>query len=184
MINKEISRTIRSRKSVFPRSFNGQSINKEDVLEILKNANTAPTHKLTQPWFFKVFSQSSKLKLAEELIKCTNASVLKQEKIMFNFKKSSHIICVCMRRDIKNSIPEWEEIAATSMSVQNIWLSCVDSNIGGYWSTPNDVHKLHAYLNLSNNERCLGLFYLGVFDELKERNIVRKNIESDISWHD
>ena len=87
-----------------------------------------------------------------------------------------------MRRDIKESIPEWEEIAAKSMAVQNIWLSCVNTSIGGYWSTPRYISKLKNYLNLSVNERCLGLFYLGIYNTTQKRKLYRKDIESDIEW--
>ncbi len=87
-----------------------------------------------------------------------------------------------MRRDIKKSIPEWEEIAATAMAVQNIWLSCVNSNIGGYWSTPKNIQTLDTFLNLKKNEKCLGFFYLGVYKSIKNRTIPRKNIEDDIEW--
>ena len=89
-----------------------------------------------------------------------------------------------MRRDINKSIPEWEEIAATAMAVQNIWLSCVDSNIGGYWSTPKVINKLNSFLQLNQHERCLGLFYLGMYDSIKKRQLPRKKIEEDIHWYE
>ena len=71
MLDKNISNIIRARKSIYPKDFNGQKINKNIVLDILKNANTAPSHKLTQPWFYKVFSGRSKIRLAEEIINQT-----------------------------------------------------------------------------------------------------------------
>ena len=40
-----------------------------------------------------------------------------------------------MQRDPNESIPEWEEIASVSMSVQNMWLMATNLNIGGYWSS-------------------------------------------------
>ena len=89
-----------------------------------------------------------------------------------------------MRRDPNKSIPEWEEVAATSMAVQNIWLSCVDSNIGGYWSTPRYANDLRGFLNLLDNERCLGLFYLGVIESPSFRSLNRKEITGDIEWFD
>ena len=184
MIPKENSNIIRKRRSVFPAEFNGNTIDKETILEILKNANTAPTHKLTQPWLFKVFSGKSKINLGDKLISI-NLNLYnenKKKKIIQKFKVSSHIICICMRRDINKLIPEWEEVAATAMAVQNIWLSCVNSNIGGYWSTPKGIDKLNTYLNLSKYEKCLGLFFLGKYDTLKQRILPRKNIEKDITW--
>tara|TARA_B100000700_G_C14568866_1_gene634619 strand:+ start:74 stop:631 length:558 start_codon:yes stop_codon:yes gene_type:complete len=183
MIDKELSRNIKKRRSIFPNQFNGQLIDKETILELLKNANTAPTHKLTQPWFFKIFSKDGKKKLAHELIKNhTKKSDLFSKKINSNFELSSHIICICMRRDTTKSIPEWEEIAATAMAIQNIWISCVNSQIGGYWSTPNGVEKLNVFLNLKKHEKCLGLFYLGIFDSIKSRKIPRKDITKDTEW--
>jgi len=183
MLDKNISNIIRSRKSVYPKDFNGKKISKNIVLEILKNANTAPSHKLTQPWFYKVFSGKSKIRLAEEITKQTNMDSTQLYDILIQkFTNTSHVICVCMRRDVKESIPEWEEIAATSMAVQNIWLSCVNTSIGGYWSTPRHISKLKNYLNLSVNERCLGLFYLGIYNTTQKRKLYRKDIESDIEW--
>ena len=186
MINNRISKIIKARKSIFPSQFNGKEIEQETILKLLKNANTAPSHKLTQPWFFKIFSRSSKQRLAKELIRQNQLKKHKgkEEKLLFKFEKSSHIICICMRRDKTKSIPEWEEIAATAMAVQNIWLSCVDSNIGGYWSTPKGIEKLNVFLNLTKNERCMGFFYLGVYDSIKERKIPRKNIETETEWFD
>tara|TARA_Y100000589_G_C27134441_1_gene621949 strand:+ start:979 stop:1536 length:558 start_codon:yes stop_codon:yes gene_type:complete len=183
MLDKNISNIIRSRQSVYPKDFNGGKISKNIVLEILKNANTAPSHKLTQPWFYKVFSGKSKMRLAEEIKNQTNINSRElYDSFIQKFTNTSHLICVCMRRDIKESIPEWEEIAATSMAVQNIWLSCVNSSIGGYWSTPGYIRKLKNYLNLSGNERCLGLFYLGIYNITQKRKLHRKDIESDIEW--
>ena len=79
-------------------------------------------------------------------------------------------------------LPEWEEIAATSMAVQNLWISCVDSNIGGYWSTPKYIHKLNDFLSLNKDEKCLGLFYLGVHNSNITKNIKRKSISEKIQW--
>ena len=183
MINKEVSRIIQSRHSVYPIDFNGDEIEDNIVLQILKNANHAPTHRLTQPWLFKIFSKSSKIKLLSEVTKLNgDFSEQKKEKLASNFRLSSHIICVCMHRNLQNIVPEWEEIAATAMSVQNLWISCVDSNIGGYWSTPKYADQLNSFLSLKDNERCLGFFYLGVHASKPKRKIRRTNIEAKTEW--
>ena len=185
MLDKELSINIKKRQSIFPNQFNGEVIDKNTILELLQNANTAPTHKLTQPWFFKVFSGKAKNKLANALIKMHNpTSMLFNEKIQAKFYLSSHIICICMRRDPKKSIPEWEEIAATAMAVQNIWLSCVNSKVGGYWSTPKEIYQLNSFLKLTKHERCLGLFYLGIHELIKARNLPRKDIQQDVEWYE
>ena len=58
-------------------------------------------------------------------------------------------------------LPEWEEIAATSMAVQNMYLTCTANQIGCYWSSHTVINHLGEFLNLEENQRCLGLFYLG-----------------------
>jgi len=185
MLDLNLLKKIKKRRSIFPHQFNGKKIDKTTILSLLESANKAPSHKLTQPWFFKIFSEKSKLKLANALIANHHLkSELFNKKTYSKFESTSHIICVCMRRDKNKSVPEWEEIACTAMAVQNIWLSCVNSKIGGYWSTPKSLGKLNSFLKLKQNERCLGLFYLGTYDSLDPRVLPRKDIKDDIEWFD
>ena len=51
MLTEEISRLIRSRRSIYPKSYlPGQPVERELIEQLLENANWAPTHKLTEPW--------------------------------------------------------------------------------------------------------------------------------------
>ena len=182
MINKEISAIIKSRHSIYPKYFTGKIIPKEVIVELLENANYAPTHKMTQPWRFKVFFADQKIALLEEIIKKTkDITEKRKKKLEEKFHKSSHIICICMKRN-RNLLPEWEEIAATSMAVQNLWLSCVGSDIGGYWSTPRNINNIRSFLALNKDERCLGFFYLGVHNYENRRDISRGDINEKIQW--
>ena len=181
MINKKISSIIQSRKSIYPNDFNGKIIEEDIIIQLLENANYAPTHKMTQPWRFKIFSNDSKKKLLDEITRKKDLSENKKKKLENSFNKSSHIICICMKKN-KDLLPEWEEIAATAMAVQNLWISCVNSNIGGYWSTPKYVNKLRTFLQLNKDERCLGFFYLGVHKSKNEKKIKREKINKKIEW--
>ena len=97
---------------------------------------------------------------------------------------SSCVFGIFMKRSTAISIPEWEEIAAVAMAVQNIWLSCTDQQIGCYWSSPKYVENMNSFFDLDSNERCLGFMYLGKFDHstlpIKERD----SIESKLEWLD
>ena len=182
MIDKKISKIIKSRRTTYPKDFNGAKIKRDVIEEILDNANQAPSHRMTQPWFFKIFTNERKNDLANAIIKLnSNSSDSFKKKLFENFEKTSHIIVICLKRH-EGIVPEWEEIAATSMSVQNIWLSIVNSKIGGYWSTPKYLNNLNQYLKLKKNERCLGFFYLGLVDSFKVRNISRTNVREKTSW--
>ena len=181
MINKELSSIIKSRQSIYPNEFTGQIIKEEVIMELLENANHAPTHKMTQPWIFKIFCNDSKIKLLSEILKNKEIAENKRKKLEHNFNKSSHVICICMKKN-NHLLPEWEEIAATAMAVQNLWISCVGSKIGGYWSTPKYIHKLNEFLSLNKDEKCLGLFYLGVHNSNITKNIKRKSISEKTQW--
>ena len=87
-----------------------------------------------------------------------------------------------MDRNTENLIPEWEEIAAVSMSVQNMWLSCTVNEIGCYWSSPAIINSLNNFLQLKSNQRCLGLFYMGKYDELPQNNLKKKSIKEKVTW--
>jgi len=191
-MSKEIDKVIHQRRAVYPKHYSDETISKKTILQILENANMAPTHKYTQPWLFKIFSKDSRLKLGIEMVsefkKKSQDSVknqnLKEKKILDKCNKSKFIIAICMKRDDKSSIPEWEEIAATSMAVQNMWLTCTARNIGCYWSTPKFANKLNEFLGLNKNEKCLGFFYLGMFKHEKLDRTRRDNINKKIKWMD
>ena len=87
-----------------------------------------------------------------------------------------------MQRDPNNSIPEWEEIASTSMAVQNMWLTCTANNIGCYWSSPKSIEKIGDLINLKDGERCLGFLYLGYYDNNEKVLSKRDSIEKKVDW--
>ena len=79
-----------------------------------------------------------------------------------------------MNRDKDNKVPEWEEIAAISMAVQNIWLSCYVNNIGSYWSSSPLKDEYGKLEKLDINQRCLGssLWVVMIIKNLQSREII------------
>ena len=171
-----INDIIKTRRAIYPSQYEKGEVKKSFIKLLLENANTAPSHRLTQPWFFKVYRGLSKDKLAKEMIKSydqlnnENSTEIKKNKIIEKCKKSNCIISVFMKRDSKKSVPEWEEIAATAMAMQNMWLTCTAYNIGCYWSTPKYSVKMNDFFKLKNDERCLGFFYLGEYYNVKVKS--------------
>jgi len=169
-----ISEIIRNRRAVFPEQYNDQPISKEEISTVLEAANWAPTHKRTEPWRFKVFHGTSQVALGKflaETYKHTteNFSEFTYKKFMDNPVKAGCVIAICMQRDPKESLPEWEEIAATAMAVQNMWLTAHDMGIGAYWSSPGIRKYFDQFIQHEEGECCLGFFYLGKYDgELPE----------------
>jgi len=185
-----ISDIIQTRRAVYPNQFVEGNVEDSFINILLENANHAPSHRLTQPWFFKVYKGESKDILGHEMAKSfeqfpNNSSFIetKKKKIIEKCKQSNCVICVFMKQDPENSVPEWEEIAATAMAVQNMWLTCAANNVGCYWSTPKYTSLMDDFFNIKEGERSLGFFYLGNFDHSKIIPKKRVSIEDKTEWN-
>ena len=169
----ELEKLITGRRSIFPKQMSGDTVPSEVIDKMLELANWAPTHRNTEPWRFKVYSGAAMhelLNLCKECyVKGTSAekfNSIKLEKIDERKSQVSHIVAICMKRN--QAVPEWEEIAATAMAVQNIWLYLANTKLfGGYWSSPKYAMggDFRKFLKLDESERCLGLFYIGAIAE-------------------
>ncbi|OAD91409.1 nitroreductase [Aequorivita soesokkakensis] len=182
-----ISKTIKNRRAVFPAQYNNQPISKEEILAILESANWAPTHKRTEPWRFKVFHGTSQIALGKfiaETYKQTteNFSEFTYNKFMDNPVKAGCVIAICMQRDPGESLPEWEEIAATAMAVQNMWLTAHEMEIGSYWASPGIIKYMDKFIQLEEGEQCLGFFYLGKYDVELPEGTRKSSIEEKTVW--
>jgi nitroreductase len=157
---------IEQRRSIFPKDYTDTEISQELIEEIVNSATFAPNHKRTKPWRFKIFKGEEKAKLALEMqtiYKNSQPEHLFLEKkytdIGFKINKAGAVISIIV--NFSGMVPEWEEIAAVSMAVQNMYLTCTANHIGSYWSSPKIVDDLKDSLSIEGNQKCLGLFYIG-----------------------
>ncbi|MCH2490390.1 MAG: nitroreductase [Flavobacteriales bacterium] len=182
-----IHNTIRTRRAVFPPQYNDEKVTKEEIQQILEAANWAPTHRRTEPWRFKVMQGDVQLRFGEFLAErykttASNFSEFKYKKYQNNPKNAAAIIAICMQRDPSEAIPEWEEIAATAMAVQNMWLTAHEMNIGAYWSSPQVIDSMSEFFEMNEGERCLGFFYLGKYDETLPDGVRKTTISEKTVW--
>ena len=162
-ILKEI---IESRRSIFPKDYTGEEIEQEILDEILRSATFAPNHKRTKPWRFKIFKGEEKSRLGEKLAEIYKNTVapqhfLEKKYLSISEKATKANVIVTISVNFSGLLPEWEEIAATAMAVQNMYLTCTAHGIGSYWSSPGMIKHLDEFLNLEENQKCYGLFYIG-----------------------
>ncbi|WP_420577480.1 nitroreductase family protein [Ekhidna sp.] len=181
-----INEIIRKRRSVYPLQYIDKPIPKEILQELLLNANHAPTHRLTEPWRFKVFTGEAKKRLGEFLGKkyqeiTPDADPSKLKKIQTKPIQAGAILAIILHRDPKERVPEWEEVASVACAVQNIWLALDQYNLGGYWSSPELCKFLGEHVNMKQNETCIGFFYMG-YCEPSDRIIEKKPIEDKVEW--
>jgi nitroreductase len=153
-----------------------KDIGDELLREILEDAIWAPTHGLTQPWRFHVFSAGARLRLVDGLEslydRLTTPSERSDDKraklranvlIRANVLSAAVTIAVAARVEPGGRITEMDEIAATSCAVQNILLSTHQRGLGSFWATPpvSCTPQFAEWLGLGANHRCMGLVYLG-----------------------
>lgn len=181
-----VSQVIKERRSIFPASYIKKEIPVAVINQILETANYAPTHKLTQPWRFTVIRKAGLAKLGAALGKLYKELVpahqfLQKKYDSFAEKTSQSDCIIAINMAVSGKIPEWEELAAVSCAVQNMALTAESLKVGAYWSSPPLIDDLGEFLGLKENEKCIGLFYMGYHNE-KPWAPNRTSIEEKVTW--
>jgi nitroreductase len=181
---------IINRRSIKPVKMNGKKISDEEVKELLKLANWAPTHGRTEPWRFIVYSGNRVQEFCHhhaELYKLhTAAEKFEQanyDKQYHNGDFASHIIMAIMQRGTLPKIPALEEIASVSMAIQNILLGATALNIASFLSTSGMTHHqaMKNFLHLKEEDIVMGILYLGYSDEKMEGKR-HTEVEQKVIW--
>ena len=188
----ELDILIKHRRNVNPQFFNGAKLSDSQIMEILESANWAPTHGLTEPWRFVVFSGSSRQDFAifqsdTYRSKATPESFqkIKYDKLLSTPLLASHIIAVVAKNTEHSKISFLEEIVAVSCSVQNILLSAAEKNIAVHWTTGGVTYsdEMKIYLGFEKKDTILGFLYLGRSnDKINQRGNRRSGMDNKISW--
>ena len=183
-----VDKCIEERRAVFPGAFKDEEVKRAHLEQILHAAHCAPSHRKTEPWRFKVVQGAKKAELADflaakykEVTPEEQFTTFKYNKIINKINATPCVLLICMQRDPMESVPEWEEIAATAMAVQNLWLSCQDKGLSGYWSSPATIQKMGEFTPLNEGERCLGLFYLGYVD-VQPKGYEKSSFQDKVDW--
>ncbi|MEQ9415678.1 MAG: nitroreductase [Cyclobacteriaceae bacterium] len=189
---EQINNLIQSRRSVFPKDYvQGKTVDDLIINQILENANWAPTHKLTEPWRFVVFSGIGLKKLADFQGACykgitTKDGSFKEERyqnLLTKPMQSSHIIAVGMKRDKEKRIKEVEEVGAVFCAIQNMYLTATAYGIGCYLSTGGITYfdEAKSFFGWGQDDKLIGFLNLGVMaNELKPGK--RKPINEKVEW--
>ncbi|MDB5226098.1 MAG: nitroreductase [Bacteroidota bacterium] len=162
------------------------------IREILPAANWAPTHGLTEPWRFIIFSGKEGVQKFGQL----HADLYKQEtpeeqflqkkydKILHKPDHASHLIVIAMKRGKQENIPEQEELAATACAVQNILLTASTSGLATYWGTGGMCYhpSLKKYFGLGAEDKIMGFLYMGYSDKEHPKGFRHTGIEEKITW--
>ncbi len=169
---------IQSRRSIYPKEFEGTDVSKEEIEQLAEAARYAPTHKHTEPWRFKIFQGEATMRLAEVQVKAlfqakgeTEMTLKKAEKMRFNAAHSGAVIAIVMQRDELERVSVEDEVWAVACAVQNMHLHAASLGLSGFWSTGAAVNfpEVRALLELKEKDLHMGWFYLGRYSAEKPR---------------
>ncbi len=164
------------------------------IEELLENANWAPTHGLTEPWRFRVFTGAARERLGAAM-QITYRQITppaawrddKFEKLGRNPLLAPVVITVWMERRGGEKIPEIEETLAVACAIQNLLLGATAAGLGSSWSSPPLIYtrEFRDWLGIGADDRCLGLIYLGwPKNGAAQPKSTRQAVADKISWAD
>jgi nitroreductase len=186
----QITYIIRHRRTIKPKHFSDRDIDESIVSEILENANWAPTHGMTEPWRFSIFTGDARRRLAEFLAATYKAITPqadfkpnKYEGMSQNAMLAPVVIAIGMKRQAIEKISELDELQAVACAVQNMHLTAAAHGLGGFWSTNGAAvsDAMRDFIGLGEKDRALGLFYLG-YPEGDWPSSSRQPIDEKVRW--
>lgn len=163
-----IREAIVQRRSV--KLFNGQPVDRDDLMSILSEATWAPNHKNREPWRF-IVAVGEGLTNLQEAIKDFNMTKWKDlspqalETQMKKLLGPGAVVFVVVPEDVRQK-ERLEDYAAASALIQNAQLLAWDRGIGSCWKTPNYIEdpKFRAVLGVQPGERIISMLQFGYFD--------------------
>ena len=171
MTFSDVKALIMNRRSLKPALMDGERVVSDELwTELFECANWAPSHGHTEPWRFKVYRGEARVCFGRGLQEAyrseTSEGDFREEKFVKmgrNPLLAHAVVAICMKRDPKGKIPEVEEIEAVGCAVQNLHLAAQSVGLGVFWSSPGVSYgeSFADFLDLGEDERCLGMLYVG-----------------------
>lgn len=188
----EFNDLVQRRRSVFPEDYTGEKVDDAIVKQMIDNARWAPTHKMTEPWRFLVFTGQGLQALAAaqaDLYKSVTEldgtfKEANHRKLLTKPLLSSHVIVVLMNRDQRKSVPEVEEFGAVFCAIENMYLTAAAYGVGCYLSTGGITYfeKARELFGLEPDDRVIGFFHVGIPKKRDYPPGRRKPVEEISRW--
>jgi nitroreductase len=186
---EELTQIIKERRTTYAYDFSEQKVSKETIEAVVTNGLWAPTHKLTQPWRFIVLEGQHQQDLGQYMADYYRKLYTEKEfsneryETTKSYAENATLLALVFQPSKIAQLPEWEEIAAISCAIQNMWLSCTAMNLGCYWDTAEATMEYGKRIQLEEGERFLGIFFMGhLKEDLELGNRRRKPLSKKLSW--
>lgn len=162
---------IRLRRSIKPERMKPDPVDPDLIDQLLEAANWAPSHGHTEPWRFIVFTGGARRELGNAILRAMGAisgtpvgdSDPRRNKMHAKVDTAPVILAIVCSVSPSENVFEHEEIASTAMAVQNMHLVARAEGLAAFWSSGKKAFhpETATFLELKDNERCLGFFYVG-----------------------
>lgn len=187
----ELIELIKSRRSIGV--VDEKEVSDEIIKELLETAVWAPNHKKTEPWKFRVIKGDGRIKLGKEMARIMKERTagLAEEEAQRKIEKAEKgplraPVIIIMAVSPSGKVPEIEEVVATGCALQNLLLQATDKGLATIVRTGDIAHypELKPFLKLDENDKIIGLVYIGYPKKDFDIKAVRTPIENKTIWFD
>uniref|UniRef100_A0A6U2G0D4 Nitroreductase domain-containing protein n=1 Tax=Hemiselmis andersenii TaxID=464988 RepID=A0A6U2G0D4_HEMAN len=201
---------IRSRRSVFPKSYVDRQVKPHVMKKLLEAAMWAPFHGPRPPWRFVVLGRKAMIDMQRMTLNFydnnwretprfgdgTEAEYLSwrkrtEEEILGRWGPVSYMVAIVMQRQAGSKrMPEWEEAAAVACAVQNMHLQAsAFPGVACYWSSwhaaARDSEDMRVFLGMGAEDKCLGYFIVAACEPtLKDFRERKPETHLSAEWRD
>lgn len=189
----EVTEAIKTRRSIG--RVKPDPVPRALVEEILESAVHAPNHRITEPWWFHVFSGRGRGELAKA--RADLAKLLAEAdgedpemaagRISRERKKAfrAPVVIVVICKQGRDEVETLENYAACSAAVQNMQLTAHSMGLATMWRTGAPAHHPHMreFFRLEEGDSIVAYLYLG-YSDMPETRRRRESASSRTVWHE
>lgn len=145
---------------------------RDDLTAMLTAACAAPDHGRLRPWRFLVLEDGALEELGTALARAQaarapDATTEELERTAAKAQRAPTIVVAIARSVPHAKVREWEQLVAAGCAAQNLCLAATALGYGSMWRTGwfAEHPVVLAHLGLAEDERIVGMIYLGTVDE-------------------
>lgn len=186
-----VRETILKRRTIKPMQYADRTIEAEVIDDILESARWAPTHKLSEPWRFAVFTGAAKQRLGDYMANWYRDNTpqnrfqpQKYDRLKSVPSQAGCCIGIGMHRDDDERLPEEEELLTVGCAVQNMQLLATAYGLGTFWSSGPVAFapETARFFGFDERTRGLGVLFLG-YPDCEWPDSERRSLEDRVVRH-
>ena len=148
----DVEQAIRARRT--HKQYGARPVDDATVRELVDLARSAPNHKLTNPWRFRVLGPAA----LERLKQAAPDGAAKLDR--------APTLVACSVLQTGDELQNAEDICAGACAVYAVMLAAHERGIATYWRSPKTLREPagREALGIEDDEHVLGLLHLGFAD--------------------